>query len=130
MKANSYMSIADNTFEPDNIIIENRQSKFQQQSGAIKIRYTIKQGDQKRLNRAGVLKVYYLDAPVEIPVIPLLGKWKKSHIGITFEKTDEEWKIERDYVPFRINTRPTFMEIVRRVLGKHKALYIREKAFG
>ncbi len=56
--------------------------------------YTLQQGDNKKLNRDGVLRLYYLDQPIEVPVTKLLGKWKRTHVGVTLSCLYENWQIE------------------------------------
>lgn len=56
-------------------------------------RYTIRQGDDRRL-RDGVLRVYNIKEPIDIPVGKLLGRWKMSHIGVTVFTSNDQWFIE------------------------------------
>lgn len=93
-----------------------------------KILYTIRREDYRKLNRKGVLTVYNIKEPIEIPVTRLLGKWKKNHIGITVFKLNEEWQIEGEHGNHIINTQPSFIVILKRALVKYKgSLYLLEK---
>lgn len=56
--------------------------------------YTIQPRDNKRLSKDGVLRVYNISEPVDIPIRQLLGKWNKEHVGITLVVKDNEWCIE------------------------------------
>ncbi len=109
------------------IFKDNNQNHIQNKSEFIKIRYTIKQGDQKRLNKRGVLKVYKVDQLIEIPVTSLLGKWKKTHVGVTVFKLNEEWQIEGRQVQLIINSQMPFIAIIKTLILKYKPLYIMEK---
>ena len=55
--------------------------------------YTVQQGDDKRVNKNGVLRVYDMNEPINIPVGNLLGKWKNSHIGVTLVVINEKWSV-------------------------------------
>lgn len=59
-----------------------------------KTTYTIQRGDEKRLNMDGVLRVYNIKEPIDIPVRKLLGNWKNTHIGVTLIAINKEWQIE------------------------------------
>lgn len=93
-------------------------------SPAIKISYTLKPGDYKRISKKGILKVYHLNEPIEIPVIQILGKWKETHQGITISKLDKEWQVEGDHV--RSEKKPSFVTKVKRGLSKY-ILYLYSK---
>ena len=56
--------------------------------------YTILEGDDKRLSKEGVLKVYNINKQIDIPVRKLLGNWKKTHIGITLIIENGQWCVE------------------------------------
>lgn len=75
------------------IIIEMFQNPLGKEQTRLNFTYTIKPGDEKRLNRSGVLRVYDLNKPVNIPVVKLLGKWKKTHIGVTLVIANGIWCI-------------------------------------
>ena len=64
--------------------------------------YTIRQGDDKRLSKDGVLRVYNIMETINIPVRSLLGNWKKSHIGVTLIVTNGQWCIEGEEVEYCI----------------------------
>ena len=61
-----------------------------------KFTYTIKQGDDKKLNKNGVLTVYNMSEPVDIPIEKLLGKWSNTHIGITLIAVNQRWMVKGD----------------------------------
>lgn len=64
-------------------------------------KYTIVQGDDKRLNKDGVLRVYKMTEPIDIPVRRLLGNWKKSYIGVTLIVANGQWCVEGDSVDIK-----------------------------
>lgn len=80
------------------IIIDINQKEATKKSERVILTYTIKKGDNRRLNRDGILRLYKLDRPIEIPVTKLLGKWKHTHIGVTLACIYEEWQIEEGQV--------------------------------
>jgi len=63
-----------------------------------KLTYTIQKGDDKRLCREGVLRVYNIKEPIDIPIINLLGKWKNTHIGITLFVLNGQWYAGKEFV--------------------------------
>ena len=67
------------------------------------LKYTIQKGDDKRLNKHGVLRVYNLSEPLDIPVRKVLGKWKKEQIGVTLVFVSGNWQIEGEIVEHMIN---------------------------
>ncbi|WP_018615550.1 RNA polymerase sigma factor [Segetibacter koreensis] len=67
------------------------------------LKYTIQKGDDKRLNKDGVLRVYNLSEPLDIPVRKVLGKWKKEQIGVTLVFVSGKWQIEGEIVEHMIN---------------------------
>ena len=56
--------------------------------------YTVQKEDYKRLDKKGMLRVYNLSKPVDIPLVGILGKWKKQHIGVTLVAIDGKWCIK------------------------------------
>lgn len=78
-------------------------SEINKKSISGKFSYTIQHGDDKRLSRNGVLRVYNINEPVEIPVGELLGKWKKSHVGVTLVVLNQEWHIEGEVAEDAVN---------------------------
>lgn len=56
--------------------------------------YTIQLRDNKRLTKDGTLRVYNMRQPIDIPIVPLLGKWNREHVGIILVSKDGEWLIE------------------------------------
>lgn len=56
--------------------------------------YTILEGDDKRLTKNGVLKVYNINKQIDIPVRKLLGNWKKTHVGINLIVENGQWCVE------------------------------------
>lgn len=83
-KSNSKKVISGNFFENDG---ENKNLVTRHV-------YTIKPGDNKRLTKDGVLKMYNIAEPVNIPVVALLGKWNKSHIGTTLVCINNMWAVK------------------------------------
>ena len=63
-----------------------------------KLTYTLKLGDAKRLNKNGILRVYHVNEPIDIPVKKLLGKWKTTHVGATFIVKNGKWCVEGNSV--------------------------------
>jgi len=130
MNAKSVASDTDNThltditFSPAKILrestsIDDEQNNARQQTEVIKFRYTIQKGDFRRLDRDGVLKVYKINEPVNIPVRRLLGKWKDTHIGVTIFKLNEEWKVEGEEQV--VHSKEALIAVAKRWLSKHKA---------
>ncbi len=76
----------------------------------IKLTYTIQKQDYNRLNKEGVLRIYNLSKPVDIPITLLLGKWKNTHIGVTMKCINEKWEIEKG--------------LVKHVIQKHEPLAV------
>lgn len=93
------------------IIIDIFQNKESKKSQRVKLTYTIQQGDDQRLNRDGVLRMYNINKPIEIPVSKLLGKWKKNHIGVTLAIINEEWQIEGGLVEHIMHKQYSFISI-------------------
>jgi hypothetical protein len=60
----------------------------------VSLTYTIKHGDDKRMDKNGFIKVYDLNEEINIPVGRLLGKWKITHIGVTLVVINNKWRIE------------------------------------
>ena len=116
-------------FRVESKIIDLNPNLFQDQNQLVKHRYTVKQGDYKRLNKDGVLKVYNMNEPVEIPVTSMLGKWKNTHIGVTFFRIGEEWKVigrqaeALNFVP------QEFISKMKRLIVRFKPLYFFDKFF-
>lgn len=63
--------------------------------------YTLQQGDDKRLNKDGVLRVYNSNEPIDIPVRRLLGNWKETHTGVTLIVADGQWCVEGNQVDIK-----------------------------
>lgn len=76
------------------IVIDMFDNRMEQERKKIKFTYTLKNGDDKRLNSEGVLQVYNISKPINIPVVKLLGKWEKTHVGITLIQINENWCIK------------------------------------
>lgn len=138
MEANSFVGISNASKiteleltsalkEQKNIIEYGLQNQVRLKSAVIKIRYTIEPGDCKRLNKQGILKVYNIDEPIEIPVTALLGKWKNAHIGITIFKLNEEWQIEGRQSQCIFSEKKAFVSIVKRLIFKYKPINTLEK---
>ena len=58
------------------------------------VSYTIQKGDDKRINRNGILRVYNINEPIDIPVRQILGKWSKNFIGVTLVFAGDKWDIK------------------------------------
>lgn len=91
------------------IIINMFPSRMEKESGKIKFTYTLTSRDDKRLNSQGILTVYDLSKPINIPVVKLLGDWKKTHAGITLIRINENWCVKG--------------QVVKNVADKPKAAY-------
>lgn len=83
----------DNT-SPLHLAVINAKNFDTNENERIRMCYTIKEGDNKRLNKKGILVVYNLNQAIEIPVIRLLGKFKKTHVGVTLYRQHGLWQIE------------------------------------
>ena len=82
-------------FEKENTVVRNIfQTPFSDTSITGNHTYTILEGDDKRLNKDGVLTVYNINKQIDIPVRKLLGNWKKSHVGITLIVENGQWCVE------------------------------------
>lgn len=57
-------------------------------------KYTIAPGDNQKLNKQGILRVYNLKESIDIPVRRLLGNWKPSHVGVTLIVANGQWCTE------------------------------------
>ncbi len=79
-------------------------------------KYTMQQGDEKRLSKNGVLKVYNIKEPIDIPVSKLLGNWKKSHIGVTLIVSNGQWCIEGGEFEQRIHKPERGVLVALRIL--------------
>src|SRR4051794_7454141 len=71
-------------------VVQNNATK----SDLANLQYTVQKGDERRLNKDGVLRVYNRQVPIDIPVTRLLGKWKKEHVGVTLIYKNFRWQIE------------------------------------
>lgn len=80
------------------------------------LQYTIQQGDDKRLSKDGVLRVYNMNEPIDIPVGKLLGRWKSSHIGITLIVSDNQWCIEGELTVPQIPKPEKGFSVLRQLL--------------
>jgi len=80
------------------IVINMFQSPTENESGKIKFTYTLALGDHKRLNSKGILTVYDFSEPINIPVVKLLGDWKKTHAGITLIRINKNWCVKGEVV--------------------------------
>jgi len=96
--------------------------------------YTIRRGDNKRLTRDGLLRVYNLNQKIEIPVTRLLGRWKKTHVGLSIIITGKDYQVEGKQVHQKSDTSKTFLwaavsfpkfvfSTVRRIILKNKNAY-------
>ena len=96
---------------------------------AITIKYTIKAGDDKRIDKNGVLKLYNINKPIEIPVVRLLGKWKRSHVGATLYRIDEEWKVEGSQIQPIVHEKKPSVSIVKRLMFRYRPANAVERLF-
>lgn len=123
VKGNLYKEIADKSEIKESastsdlvkgkaIIIDISKNQAPKRSPGVKLTYTIQYRDGQRLKRDGVLRVYNINEPIEIPVTMLLGKWKKSHIGVTLTFENEEWHIEGGRVEHKKHKEYSFMFLV------------------
>jgi hypothetical protein len=91
------------TFEKENAVVRNIfQAPASDKSITGNHTYTILEGDERRLGKDGVLKVYNINKQIDIPVRKLLGNWKKTHIGITLIIENGQWCVEGQPFEFRI----------------------------
>ncbi len=82
-------------FEQEKAVVRNIfQTPFSDTSITGNHTYTILEGDEKRLSKDGLLKVYNINKQIDIPVRKLLGNWKKSHVGITLIVENGQWCVE------------------------------------
>ncbi len=98
------------------IVRDILQSPATQKSITGKFAYTIQKGDDKRLSRDGVLKVYNINEPIDIPVGKLLGNWKKSHIGVTLVVLNNQWCVEGEVFEGRIYKRERGVLVALRLM--------------
>lgn len=96
-----------------------------------RLTYTFKAGDDKRINKNGILKVYNLSEPLEIPATKLLGKWKDTYIGISICLTNGEWQIEKkDYKKVvNIARENTLLTTIKSQILRFTPTYILGKLF-
>lgn len=95
-------------------IFRNQAAKI---SHKTKFTYTLKHGDDKRLNKEGVLRVYDLNKSVNIPVTELLGTWKDTHIGVTFVAGDNNWCLKGDIIKNKVTQHtPVLKTVVKQLL--------------
>ena len=85
MRKNFYNEITDNS-----VTSVNGYQAFNAE-----LNYTFQQGDGQKLKKNGILRVYNINQPIEIPVTRLLGKWKESYVGVTVGVRGGEWVIEK-----------------------------------
>jgi RNA polymerase sigma-70 factor (ECF subfamily) len=78
------------------------EKNFEVEKKKINFLYTIQSGDQKRINKNGILRVYHLSEPIDIPVGRILGKWKKEHIGVTLVAINGKWCIKGGIAEYSI----------------------------
>ena len=108
---------------------ENFQDESPVRTNLTKIKYTLRPGDDKRLDKRGVLKVYNINTLIEIPVTGLLGQWKNTHVGTTIFKADDKWQIEgSDIKPILIYKKAS-ASIVKRLIFKYKSINFLERVF-
>lgn len=103
--------------EASNLIQSTSQSPFVEDQSKLlsvlpaqtagKYKYTIQKGDDKRLSRDGMLRVYHLKEPVDIPVRRLLGNWKKDHVGLTLVVVNDKWQIDGQIIKHSIQKHKT-----------------------
>lgn len=90
------------------------------------LKYTIQKGDDRRLNKDGVLRVYNLSEPFDIPVKKVLGKWKQEYVGITLVLVNEKWHIEDEKIKHVIQRHKDNSSLVlKRLLNSYNKLKVR-----
>lgn len=87
-----------NTDQPEfrndkGLIRDFLQNEITEKNQKVKLVYVLQEGDYKRLNRNGVLRVYNINEPIDIPVKGLLGKWRNDYIGVAFILINDSWHI-------------------------------------
>lgn len=85
-----------------------------------KYRYILQPGDNKRLSRDGVLRLYSINKAIDIPVRKLLGKWKAGHIGVALVVLDGQWCIEGELVEHMHKPERGVLVALRLLLGLTK----------
>jgi len=89
------IAVGKSPFEQEKAVVRNIfQIPFSYTSITGNHTYTILEGDEKRLSKDGLLKVYNINKQIDIPVRKLLGNWKKSHVGITLIVENGQWCVE------------------------------------
>lgn len=73
------------------IVRDISEDQYGKKTPSLRSAYTLQEGDENRLNKNGVLRVYNLNEPLDIPVTDLLGKWRKQHVGVTLFLTNGKW---------------------------------------
>lgn len=68
------------------------------------LKYTIQEGDERRISKDGILRVYNLKESIDIPVQKLLGKWKKEHAGVTLVLINGKWNVEGEMAEHTIQS--------------------------
>lgn len=76
------------------IVIDMFENTSINKTPKVDLTYTIKAGDNNRLNSRGDIKVYDHNEPIFIPVGRLLGKWKNTHIGVTLVVINDNWRVK------------------------------------
>ena len=59
----------------------------------VELKYTLQKGDEKRLDKHGVLRLYNVSEALEIPVTQLLGKWTNDNVGVTLVFKHGNWQV-------------------------------------
>ena len=78
--------------------------------------YILRQEDDKRLNINGVLRVYHMNEPIDIPVESLLGKWNNTHVGVTLISFNEKWSLKDGNENLIIRHQPLLQTVFQRFL--------------
>src|SRR4051812_335746 len=123
MEVNLYLKNADKvetkSSAPEGLLFnimpvpETNLEKIQGQSLKEKLVYTIRQGDNKRLTRDGLLRVYNLNQKIEIPVTKLLGRWKNTHVGVSIIIIGKEYQVELEHqVQHKLQRSTTFRSVM------------------
>lgn len=97
------------------IIINMFQNQEIHKNSGVQFTYVLKQGDDRRLDKNGVLRVYDMNEPINIPVEKLLGTWKNAHIGITLI-LNGRWLVKDKAENIIIRQEPFIQTIFQRFL--------------
>lgn len=104
----------------ESLAINVSENKITEKKKKMNFSYTIQKGDCKRLSKEGILRVYHINEPIDIPVGRLLGRWKKEHIGITLVAINGKWCIKggraEDAMPKAVVNEPLSFNLLKRLV--------------